>query len=82
MLCLEAGTALAKRNNGMIHKTDMEQQAIKDARKNFAEALTEIGLMGPFHNRTADEIDQLIEACIDGFQSSMQRQSLNGDIPL
>ena len=65
----------------MIDKTDMEQQAIKDARQNFAEVLTELDLMAPFHDRTAEEIDRLIEAAIDGFQSSMQRQSLNGDIP-
>ena len=65
----------------MIDKTDMEQQAIQDARQNFAEALAELGLMDPFHDRTAEEIDRLIEAAIDGFQASMQRQSLNGDLP-
>jgi Family of unknown function (DUF6511) len=80
MRCLDAGSALAGRNNGMIDKTDMERQAIKDARRFFAEALTELGLMGLFHDRSAADIDRLIEACIDGFQDSMQRQSLNDDI--
>ena len=65
----------------MIDKTDMEQQAIRDARQFFAEALTELGLMEHFHARSPDNIDQIIEACVDGFQDSMQRQSLAGDVP-
>jgi hypothetical protein len=81
MRCLDAGSALATRNNGMIDKSDMEQQAIRDARRFFAEALAELGLMQPFHDRSAVDIDRLIEACIDGFQDSMQRQALNDDIP-
>jgi Family of unknown function (DUF6511) len=42
MRCLDAGAALAGRNSGMIDKTDMERQAIRDARRFFAEALTRI----------------------------------------
>jgi hypothetical protein len=81
MRCLNAGAAIAKRNRGMIDKTDMEIRAIKDARRFLAEVLTELGLIAPFHDRSATEIDRIIEACVDGFQASMQRQSLNDDIP-
>ena len=79
MRCLDAGAALAARNLGMIDKTDMERRAIRDARRFLAEALAELGLMAPFHDRTPAEIDQIIEACIDGFQDSMQRQAAAGD---
>ena len=81
MRCLDAGAALAGRNFGMIDMTDMERRAIKDARRYFAEALTELGLMAPFHDRSAEDIDRLIEACVDGFRESMQRQSLSDDLP-
>ena len=81
MACLMAGSANAKRNHGMIDKTDMETRAIVDARRWLAEALTEMGLMEPFFDRPAADIDRVIEACIYGFQASMQRQSDNGDVP-
>ena len=65
----------------MIDKTELEMQAIKAARRNLAEVLTELGLMAPFHDRTSEEIDRIIEACIDGFQEAMRREALNDDIP-
>jgi hypothetical protein len=79
--CLTAGSAIAKRNKGLIDKTDMEARAIKNARRNFAEVLGELGLLAPFHDRSPAEIDRIIEACVDGFQESMQRQVLNDDLP-
>ena len=80
--CLDAGAAIAKRNRGMIDKTDMEAQAIKAARRNFAEALTELDLMPSFHDRRPEEIDRIIEACIDGFQGAMSRLALNDNIEI
>jgi hypothetical protein len=79
--CLNAGAAIAGRHGGVIDKTDMEQQAIKDARRPFAEALTELGLMKHFFNLNAEQIDQLIEAAVDAFQQSMQGEALNDDVP-
>jgi Family of unknown function (DUF6511) len=79
--CLNAGAAIAGRQNGVIDKTEMEQQAIKNARRPFAEALTELGLMEHFFDLSAEQIDQLIEAAVDGFQESMRRQALNDDLP-
>jgi hypothetical protein len=75
MRCLDRGAACARENNGMIDKTAREIQALKDARKPFAEALTSLGLMEAFFNRTATEIDALLEAAVTGFIESMQRQS-------
>lgn len=79
MACCDAGGALAARSGGVIDKSPMEAQAIKDARRPFAEVLTELNLLAPFHGRDAAEIDRIIEACVDGFQASMQRQAAKRD---
>ena len=79
MRCLDVGAALANRNNGMIDKTDMETRAIKEARRFFAETLTELDLMAPFYDRKPEEIDRIIEACVDGFQEGMQVQAPERD---
>lgn len=75
MACCEAGGALAQRSGGVIDRTPMEARALKDARRPFAEVLQELDLLAPFATRSAAEIDRIIEACIDGFQASMQRQA-------
>jgi len=75
MRCLEGGAAIVKRNRGMIDKTAREIQALKDARRPFAEVLIELGLMEPFYHRTAAEIDRLIESAVTGYVDSMQRQA-------
>jgi hypothetical protein len=79
--CLNVGATIAKRNRGMIDKTELELRAIKAARRNFAEVLTELGLLEPFHSRSAEEIDHIIEACVDGFQNAMHGETLNDDLP-
>jgi hypothetical protein len=79
MRCCEAGSALARRSGGVIDKTPMEARAVKDARRPLAEVLVELNLMAPLHDRSAAEIDRIIEACVDGFQASMQRQAAESD---
>ena len=59
----------------MTDKTETERAAIKAARKPFAESLTELGLMAPFYDRSAADIDRLIEAAVDGYRSHLIRVS-------
>lgn len=87
MACQDIGVLRANQgNSGMIEKTPRERRAITAARKNLAETLNELGLMQPFFNRTPEDIDRIIEACIDGFQRSMVSQKndpneFNDEIP-
>src|SRR5687767_14219251 len=64
--CQGAGATLAGRHGGMIDRTDLEQQAIKDVRRPFAEVLTDLGLMEHFFDLSAEAIDRLNEAAVDG----------------
>lgn len=78
--CQDIGFLRANQGNtGMIEKTARERRAIQAARKNLADVLTSMDLMKPFFNRTPDEIDLIIEACIDGFQRSMVSQKNDPD---
>jgi hypothetical protein len=75
MRCLDRGEAIARETNGMIDKTAREIQALKDARRPFAEAITELGLMPVFHDRPTEHIAQIIEAVVTGYVDSMLRQA-------
>lgn len=59
----------------MIDKSEREKRAIKDARKYLAEAIMEIGIMEHFWHLPPEKVDQVIEACIDGFRESMLNQT-------
>jgi hypothetical protein len=64
----------------------METQAIKEARRFLRRSAEGMGLMPTFQKRSAQEIDQVIEACVDGFQESMRKQvaakdGCNDEIP-
>lgn len=61
--------------------TEMERVAIRDARKEFATALHSVGLLDRFRDCSADQMDAVIEAIWNGLRASMQRQSLNDEIP-
>src|SRR5919106_1137069 len=77
--CLDAGAAIAGRHGGVIDKTEMEQRAIKDARRPFAEALTELGLMEHFFDLSAKQINALIDAALEAeHRSKPQRDYLGG----
>lgn len=61
--------------------TDMEKEAIFQARRPFYEALVKVGAQGAFEKLSADQIDSIIEAVWDGLRASMAQQSAAGNIP-
>lgn len=72
----------------MIDKSEREQFAIGYARRFFAEELNRRGLMGPFFDRTKEDINALVEACVDGFREGLwkvdeddPRKPLDDEIP-
>lgn len=56
----------------MVDKSDTERAAVKAARRPFAEVLTELGLMTVFRDRSAADVDRLIEAAVDGYRAHLQ----------
>lgn len=84
MLCLNWGAEHTDPETGVMSKsklTEMERAAIVDARASLCEILERLGLMAPFFDRSAEEIDAVIEACWRGCQVSMWRQSEEGLVP-
>jgi hypothetical protein len=66
---------------GMLMMTDMEKEAIFQARRPFYEALVKIGAQSAFEKLSADQIDSIIAAVWDGLRASMTQQSAAGNIP-
>lgn len=56
----------------MIDMSEVERLAVRHARRNLAEVLVELGLMPHFHDRSADEIDQIIVAAVEGYRAFMR----------
>ncbi len=87
MKCQNIGGAIAKKNDGVIPKmagslnTDVERQAIVDARIQLAEALDQVGIMPAFENLEPAQIDVIVKAVVIGFQASVHRQCSTGKVP-
>lgn len=81
MECLDAIADQAKRNNGVIDKTEMEMAAIRAARMPLYEALSEMGLADLAAELGPEKFDQIIEAVWDGCRASMSLQSARGGVP-
>ena len=65
----------------MIDKTETRSPSHQGGTARSRGGADRARLMPSFHDRSADEIDRIIEACVDGFQQAMQRQALNDDVP-
>lgn len=61
--------------------TNMEQQAIKDAKQDFYNALVAIGSDEAFAHQTAQNMEYVIYSIWNGLRRSMQTQSKNGEVP-
>ncbi len=72
--CLDEGAAIARETLGMIDKSQREITALKDTRRELAKVLKEMGLLLAFRDRSATDMDRIIECCVDAFQESVHRQ--------
>lgn len=61
--------------------TAMEQQAIRDARKQAVAALQQMGLLETFYGWTEEQFDYFIFNVWQGIRTSMLHQSNAGEIP-
>lgn len=61
--------------------TDVERQAIVDARIQLAEVLEKHGLMAAFENLEPAQIDEIVSSVVIGFQASVHRQCSSGKVP-
>lgn len=84
LLCSEVALKLVTMGKGIMPAntiTQMEQQAIRDAKTQVFEALTEIGAVEAFNDQPAQNMEYLIYKIWTGLRASMKRQSDAGEIP-
>jgi hypothetical protein len=66
----------------MIDLTDFEKKALKDARKPFAQAVADAGVMPALAPLSAEVIDSIIFAAANGYNESLRRQGqFNDEVP-